>query len=59
MVMYTNLIRFSVTYHDQKYTEISEYQNYIFKMLLDVSEIKIEWNTCRVFCLTSTSKEDR
>jgi len=59
MVMYTNLIRFSVTYYDQKYTEISERQKYILKMILDISEIKVEWNTCRVSWLIFTSKENR
>jgi len=54
--MYTNLIRFSVTYHDQKYTDISEHQNYILKMLVDVSEVKMEWKICRVPCLIFTSK---
>jgi hypothetical protein len=38
--MYTNLMRFSVTYYDQKCTDISEHQNYILKLFLDVSEIK-------------------
>jgi hypothetical protein len=37
MVMFTNLIHFSVMYHDQKHTDTSGHQNYILKMLLDIS----------------------
>jgi len=43
--MYTVLIRFSVKLHDQKYTDVSEYQSNTLKILLDISEVKMEWNT--------------